>query len=195
MASRERPVSRRSYLRRVRNRGLLVLLVCAAALVVGGCGSGSRSNQGGWIDSCVHSDHPVAEFGCGWLAAPGRYVFCHNYPDGIQMQLTCYSPISGWRVNIPADDPPGKHPSAWKVGDDVGRSADARTLAAGETWYDSMPERTAETDCRATKRFFRCDLRAYRVWFKPDGTFALDRRVTDPATYAQHYELVYGDHR
>jgi hypothetical protein len=179
-----------------RRRGPMKLLLAAVTLfavwvcVVAACG-GSK-NPGGWINSCVHSNHPAfPDGGCGWLAAPGLFVFCHDYPDGIQAQLTCYSPLSGWEVNIPADDPPGKQPSARRVKDDVRRGTAAMEMKAGHSWYDSMPERTAEVVCQAAKRFFRCDLRGYRVWFKPDGTFALDQRKTDPKTFEDYFTLIY----
>ena len=175
--------------------------LAAGALVLASCGTSASTmpststNGGGWGESCAHSEHPVTrDGGCGWLAAPGRFAFCEDYPDGIQAQLTCYSAISGWQVNIPADDPPGKHPSARRIARDVKLPEGAMEMKAGETWYDSMPERTAEVVCQATKRFLRCDLREYRVWFKPDGSFAIDHGEINPKTYDVRYKQIEGSH-
>ena len=169
---------------------LVIPLLVGALAFVGVAGSDPigppvNTKGGGWVASCVHPDHPASyDSGCGWVAAPGRFAFCHDYPGGIGIQLTCYSPVSGWVVNIPAAQPPGKHPSARRVEAAVGRSTRALEIKAGSTWYDSMPERTAEAICQAAKRFFRCDLvdGDYGVWFKPDGTFVLYQRLTDPKT-------------
>jgi hypothetical protein len=165
----------------------LIVAAAVALLTAGAATAGPRD----WIPSCVHSDHPASQTdGCGWLAAPGRYVLCHNYPDGIQMQLTCYAPRSGWHVNIPHDDPPGKRPSERRLTRGGLASKAAFELPAGETWYDSMPERTAETVCRATTHWFRCELRAYRVTFRPDGSFVLERSRMNTKTYATVYTVV-----
>jgi hypothetical protein len=173
-------------------KALVPILVAAAAFALAGCGGTKTAATGGWIESCVHSDHPAERGpgGCGWLAPTGRFAYCHDYPDGIQAQLTCYSSTSGWEISIPHDDPPGAHPSARRVADDVGRATRALVMRPGETWYDSMPERTAEASCRSAKRFFLCELRNYEVWFKPDGTFALVRYDLEPNGYDVRYTMV-----
>ena len=153
----------------------------------------------GWVASCVHPDHPASydpSTACGWVGAPGGFAFCLDYPGGIGTQLTCYSPVSGWVVNIPASVPPGMHPSARKVEAVVGRSRRALKIEPGSTWYDSLPERTAEVVCQTAKRFFRCDVvtgGGFGVWFKPNGTFVLYKHLRDPNTGLESgTSLVYG---
>ena len=168
-------------------RASLVAAAAAALLAAGAAGAAQR----GWIPACIHSEHPAGtDGGCGWLAAPGRYVLCHNSPDGIQMQLTCYAPRSGWQVTIPHEDPPGKRPTEHRLARGRLASTAAFTVAAGTTWYDSMPERTAETVCRATARWFRCELRSYRVTFRPDGSFVLEHSRLSTKTYESIYTVV-----
>jgi hypothetical protein len=179
-----------------------VKTICIVALVVGAFSLVARATGApiigpptdttgdiGWTFECVHSDHPAeGGGGCGWIAAPRKFAFCHTYPGGEQLQLTCYSPVSGWVVNISVDDPSGPSPTASRDEFAVDRRTWATVVHVGSTWFDDRPI-SASVACQAAKRFFRCNVRLchvakisreclerdYGVWFKPNGTFLLYR--------------------
>jgi hypothetical protein len=192
---------------------VVALVAGALSLAVPAVGApiGPPTDTGGipWTAQCANADHPVQLDGsCGWIAAPRRFAFCHDYPGGTQVQLTCYSPVSGWVVNISVDDPPGKQPSAWRDASVVHRTTWATVLHAGNTWYDDRPI-SANVMCQAAKKFFRCTVnlchvakisgdclieRDYGVWFKPNGTFLLYRIAVDQRTLSPTGRLavIYG---
>jgi hypothetical protein len=163
---------------------LCVLLLLAGGLALAQPATGDpigpppdTSGTGAWVASCVHPYHPFSS--CGWIAAPGRYAYCLDYPGGVTLQLTCYSPVSGWVVNIPGSVPPiplDKRPRARRDPTLVSHTVKAFELKLGLPWYDDRPI-SATFVCQAAKRFFRCDSNAggngYGVWFKPNGTFVV----------------------
>jgi hypothetical protein len=147
----------------------------------------TTSGRALWVASCVHPYHPASyadsrASACGWVAPPGRFAFCLDYPGGVYSQLTCYSPVSGWVVNIPAlTTLLGRpQPTAHRDPAVLHYSTPALVLEPRSPWSSSGSPRLAgpgDPVCSGSTHFFRCDLGRYGVWFKPDGVFLVYRRA------------------